>query len=145
MTTSNDQENTNNDSRHSNDVMEIVAPLRGENTCHVLPCDINFTGMAPTHLYFHPVQIEPGICASSFRGRGLLANNSTKYSSMMTRTATASEISNSNNNRETDDHDYELEPITTKSCLLSIEQNQIHIKVSIDNILEWQVFVLLSY
>ena len=44
-----------------------------ERTCHALPCTIDFQGMAPTHVYFRPVEAEDGVCNATLRGRGLLA------------------------------------------------------------------------
>jgi Ribonuclease H2 non-catalytic subunit (Ylr154p-like) len=41
--------------------------------CHVLPCNIEYNGMAPSHVYFRPTEVEKGISAATFRGRGLLA------------------------------------------------------------------------
>ena len=49
------------------------SPRLGESTCHILPCNVDYEGMANTHVYFKPVQVEKGVLASSFRGRGLLA------------------------------------------------------------------------
>jgi hypothetical protein len=55
-------------------------------TCHALPCKIEFTGKAPVYLYFQPQSVEsdassssdssPTFQAAQFRGRGLLACNS---------------------------------------------------------------------
>ena len=49
------------------------AHASSSNVCHALPCNVDFEGMAPAHIYFKPVQVEDGILASSFRGRGLIA------------------------------------------------------------------------
>lgn len=87
----------------------------GEATCHMMPCNIDFNGMAPTHIFFKPVPVEDGIYASSFRGRGLLA--------------TASPASNT---------PVQLREPDAKPFLLSLEANrEVHVKASIDNILEW--------
>jgi hypothetical protein len=52
----------------------VDASSLDEKTCHVLPCNIDYQGMAPTHLYFQPAESQEGIYSSSmFRGRGLLA------------------------------------------------------------------------
>jgi len=83
----------------------------GEKTCHVLPCNIDYTGMAPTHHYFQPVRVEDGVYASSFRGRGLIASD------------------------DTDEGDEE-DP--GKAFLLSVDGKQLQIKASIDNVMEWQ-------
>jgi hypothetical protein len=113
------------DNKNNSDTQQQPIVSIGENTCHVLPCDINYTGMAPTHVYFQPVPIdnECSIYASTFRGRGLLANAAALQHNMT-------------NNKENDDNDNN----NAKACLLSVEQNQkIHIKASIDNVLEWYV------
>ncbi|VEU33886.1 unnamed protein product [Pseudo-nitzschia multistriata] len=83
-----------------------------ETTCHMLPCNIDFEGMAKTHLFFKPVHVEDGIFASSFRGRGLLA----------TRKGFRDEDKTGGH------HPY----------LLSLEDNQIEVKASISNMMEWQ-------
>lgn len=59
-----------------------------ETTCHILPCNIEFQGMAPNHLYFQPRKVEQEnnndnddgsgnnsseVSSAMFRGRGLLA------------------------------------------------------------------------
>lgn len=59
-------------------------------TCHALPCKIEFTGKAPVYLYFQPQSVENDASSSSdstaslqaaqFRGRGLLACNTSSYS-----------------------------------------------------------------
>jgi len=82
----------------------------GESTCHILPCNVDFEGMAKTHMFFKPVQVEDGIFASSFRGRGLLAMQ----------------------DEDTDATSNENHPL-----LLSLEDNQIQVKVSISNFAEW--------
>lgn len=48
-----------------------------DSTCHILPCNIDYNGMAPTHIYFAP-QEHDGHVMATFRGRGLVAkqNNS---------------------------------------------------------------------
>ena len=82
----------------------------GEATCHILPCNVDFEGMASTHMYFKPMQVENGIFASSFRGRGLLATQE----------------------EETDDNSTGNHP-----HLLSLEENRIQVKASISNVMEW--------
>jgi hypothetical protein len=64
----------------------------GSATCHALPCKIEFTGKAPVYLYFQPQSVENDTTSSSsgisstsfqaaqFRGRGLLACNSSSKS-----------------------------------------------------------------
>ncbi|KAG7370012.1 ribonuclease HII [Nitzschia inconspicua] len=83
------------------------------NTCHVLPCNIDCTGMAPSHLYFHPVPLnEPkGMYASTFRGRGLLSKAPC----------------DNNNKNETN-----AQPV-----LLHVDHDEIKVKAKIDTILEW--------
>jgi len=89
-------------------------------TCHMLPCNIDFEGMAKTHLYFvnEPIQVENGITilASTFRGRGLLAVEKEK--------------------QETDDAD-DVGVVVGKPHLISLEEDQIILKAPINNILEW--------
>jgi hypothetical protein len=100
---------------HDNSVASSFTPTSfcGEATCHMLPCNIDYNGMAPTHVFFKPAPVEDGIYASSFRGRGLLA---------------AVHAGNAGQPREAD----------AKPYLLSLEANrEIHVKASIDNILEW--------
>ena len=46
--------------------------------CHILPCNVDFEGMAITHVFFRPQTIEAGVLAGSVRGRGLLATTPTK-------------------------------------------------------------------
>ena len=82
----------------------------GEATCHILPCNVDFEGMAKTHMFFKPIQVEDGIFASSFRGRGLLATQEEK----------------------TDDNSTWNHP-----HLLSLEENRIQVKASISNVMEW--------
>lgn len=86
----------------------------GDANCHMVPCNIDYTGMAPTHVFFKPVPIGDGIYASCFRGRGLLAlNQNTSHSSQQ---------------READ----------AKPFLLSLEElGTIHYKASIESIVEW--------
>jgi hypothetical protein len=95
-----------NETPNTEDVMDTF----GENTCHVLPCNVDYCGMAPAHIYFHPKQLEEGICASTFRGRGLLATNG-KHSAV---------------------------DGSGKTYLLSMKENKLYVKASIDNVLEWQ-------
>jgi hypothetical protein len=91
--------------------------LCGEDTCHIMPCNIDYTGMAPTHIFFKPVPLEDGIYASSFRGRGLLAAATRHTRNTPEQVALEAE---------------------TKPYLLSLKANrEVHVKASIDNILEW--------
>lgn len=46
-----------------------------ERTCHILPCNIEESLMAPTHIYFRPVAADG--YSSTFRGRGLTAQGKT--------------------------------------------------------------------
>jgi hypothetical protein len=58
---------------------EVPSPLASdERTCHALPCNIDYQGMAPTHVYFRPVESEDGVYSSMFRGRGLLSTKNDK-------------------------------------------------------------------
>jgi hypothetical protein len=68
--------------------------------------------MAKTHMFFRPIQIEDGVLASCFRGRGLLAT------------------------QEEDTVTYEVSK-ENHALLLSLEENQIQVKVSISNFVEW--------
>jgi hypothetical protein len=90
-----------------------ISTLSTANTCHILPCNIDYTGMAPSHLYFHPVKLQDpkGMYASTFRGRGLLAK---------------AEPSN------THPHQVKTQPV-----LLHVHHDQLNIKANIDNTLEW--------
>ena len=78
-------------------------------TCHMLPCNIDYEGMATTHLHFKPAELEDGILASTFRGRGLLAAARQK------------------NDGGDDNNDV----VTVKAHLLSLEGDQIILKVCI--------------
>lgn len=80
-------------------------------TCHILPCNVDFEGMAKTHVFFNPVQIEDGVFAGSFRGRGLLATQEEE---------------------DTDGVCQDNHPL-----LLSLEENQIQVKEAISNVVEW--------
>lgn len=84
-------------------------------TCHMLPCNIDYEGMATTHLHFKPAELEDGILASTFRGRGLLAAARQK------------------NDGGDDNNDV----VTVKAHLLSLEGDQIILKASINNLVEW--------
>jgi len=91
--------------------MDVVSSTKsGEGTCHVLPCNINYEGMAKTHTHFKPVLIEEGVLASAFRGRGLLAVKSD----------------------DVDETRKQNHPL-----LLSLKEDQIQVKESIHNIVEW--------
>jgi hypothetical protein len=80
-----------------------------DSTCHVLPCNIEYTGMAPTHVYFRPVEQDAGAYSSSmFRGRGLVAKKNNK-----------------------DSHK------NLQGALLSIQKDQLQVKASFSNMLEW--------
>ncbi len=87
------------------------SPRLGESTCHILPCNVDYEGMANTHVYFKPVQVEKGVLASSFRGRGLLAMQD--------------EYMDGGESRD----GYPL--------LLSVEEDQIQAKMAISNFVEW--------
>lgn len=116
----------------------------GNNTCHVLPCNIDFTGMAPSHLYFHPQPLLPPpssqagnessssssvqMYASTFRGRGLLAKHQ--------------EIENNGN----DDSDYQhkAQPLLLQvgedhdgNGSSSNHQPILKVKATIDHMMEW--------
>jgi len=73
---------------------------------------VDFEGMAKTHVFFRPIHVEDGVFASSFRGRGLLATQ---------------EEATDDGNSSKGYHPY----------LLSLEENQIQVKASISNIMEW--------
>jgi hypothetical protein len=58
-----------------------VSPPKEENnnnnhatTCHWLPCNLNYDGMAPVHQYFQEEPLEDDIRAAQLRGRGLLSH-----------------------------------------------------------------------
>mmetsp|Transcript_28397 Transcript_28397/g.43365 ORF Transcript_28397/g.43365 Transcript_28397/m.43365 type:complete len:126 (+) Transcript_28397:147-524(+) len=49
-----------------------------KKVCHTLPCNIDFNGMAPVHMYFHPRDTtkndeNESHCKAHFRGRSLIA------------------------------------------------------------------------
>lgn len=74
------------DNKTDTDGCERATHLLNDETCHSLPCKIDYQGMAPTHLYFRPVPLAAGqtgtvdgderddsCYAAMIRGRGLLA------------------------------------------------------------------------
>ncbi|MGK3739815.1 MAG: hypothetical protein ACI8RD_012121 [Bacillariaceae sp.] len=85
----------------------------------MLPCNIDYEGMAKTHMYFKPMQVEEGILASTFRGRGLLA---------------AATTTTTTDKEKTDDENDEknVSDVVAKPHLLSIEENKIMSKVRVD-------------
>ena len=85
-----------------------------ERTCHALPCTIDYQGMAASHIYFRPVEVD-GIVSSTFRGRGLLA------------------VMPLLEEEEKSQHDPFL-----SAALISVQNNQLQIKAEIDRVLEWQ-------
>ena len=93
------------------DGSDTSSPRLGESTCHILPCNVDYEGMANTHVYFKPVQVENGVLASSFRGRGLLAMQDEDIGGGESREG------------------YPL--------LLSVEDDQIQAKMAISNFVEW--------
>ena len=50
-------------------LMDESAPPSNNKICHILPCSIDYEGMAPIHIYFQPS--DEG--QAQFRGRKLLA------------------------------------------------------------------------
>ena len=48
-----------------------------EKTCHILPCNIDESLMAPTHIFFKPVACDADGYNSTFRGRALSAHGKT--------------------------------------------------------------------
>eukprot|EP00980_Cylindrotheca_fusiformis_P009154 scaffold1992_cov113-Cylindrotheca_fusiformis.AAC.19 len=55
-----------------------------EKTCHMLPCNIDWQGMAPTHVFFRPVgSATDGYYSSTFRGRGLTATEDGRTNAKM--------------------------------------------------------------
>lgn len=84
--------------------------------CHMLPCDVEFEGMAKTHVFFKPLHIESGVFASSVRGRGLLAHSRSS--------------SSTNGMKQQQAH--------CNYSLLSLEENKtIRVKEAIGNMMEW--------
>jgi hypothetical protein len=83
-----------------------------ERTCHMMPCSIDYQGMAASHMYFRPVEAE-GVISSTFRGRGMLA--------VMPLLGDAS-----------DDDPF------LSAALISVQNNQLQIKAEIDRIIEWK-------
>ena len=90
----------------------------GAATCHMLPCNIDYEGMAKTHMYFKPILVEDGILASTFRGRGLLAATTT------TKTQEEGE-----EEKIEDNENENASAVVAKPHLLSIEENKIFSKV----------------
>ena len=101
----------NNSERSGTDGGNASSPRLGESTCHILPCNVDYEGMANTHVYFKPVQVEDSVLASSFRGRGLLAMEE--------------EYLDGGEGRE------------GYPVLLSVEEDQIQAKMAISNFVEW--------
>lgn len=60
---------------HSKEETTVPSPslLSYEQTCHILPCNIDYQGMSPSHLFFRPVESSDGCYSSTLRGRGLTA------------------------------------------------------------------------
>ena len=90
----------------------------GAATCHMLPCNIDYEGMAKTHMYFKPILVEDGILASTFRGRGLLAA-----------TTTTTKTQEEGEEKIEDDENENASAVVAKPHLLSIEENKIFSKV----------------
>mmetsp|Transcript_15066 Transcript_15066/g.41904 ORF Transcript_15066/g.41904 Transcript_15066/m.41904 type:complete len:147 (-) Transcript_15066:266-706(-) len=86
----------------------------GGATCHMLPCNVDFEGMAKTHVFFKPAEVEEGVFASTFRGRGLLATQQ-------------KEGTGGSSSTDTEYHSY----------LLSLEENKIRVKSSVRDVVEW--------
>ena len=91
----------------------------GAATCHMLPCNIDYEGMAKTHMYFKPILVEDGILASTFRGRGLLAATTT----------TTTKTQEEGEEKIEDDENENASAVVAKPHLLSIEENKIFSKV----------------
>ena len=92
-------------------------------TCHMLPCKIEYQGMANTHVYFCPTSMGDEDCyAATFRGRGLLA--------------VANNIKNFEEGKTADQGD------TMQGTVLSIsemdENHEVDIKATFDNVMEWR-------
>ncbi|OEU18863.1 hypothetical protein FRACYDRAFT_237145 [Fragilariopsis cylindrus CCMP1102] len=104
----------------------------GAATCHMLPCNIDYEGMAKTHMYFKPILVENGILASTFRGRGLLAATTTT-----TTTTTTTKTQEEGEEKIEDDENENACAVVAKPHLLSIEENKIFSKASISNVVEW--------
>ena len=60
---------------HRNEEATVPSPsfLSNEQTCHILPCNIDYQGMSPSHFFFRPVESSDGCYSSTLRGRGLTA------------------------------------------------------------------------
>lgn len=55
--------------------MTTATPSSSQRTCHWVPCNIDYDGMAPVHVYFQHEPIPTNnVHAASFRGRGLLGS-----------------------------------------------------------------------
>jgi hypothetical protein len=74
-----------NASNHDMTTSSTSSSPPSNTICHVLPCNMDYHGMAPSHVFFKPAMVEPGICASTFRGRGLLGktNETTAEGAML--------------------------------------------------------------
>ena len=82
----------------------------------MMPCSIDFQGMAATHVYFRPVETD-GVFSSTFRGRGLLALGSLS--------------------KDEEKQSDEESPFLS-TALLSVQNNHVQIKADIDRVLEWK-------
>eukprot|EP00545_Synedropsis_sp_CCMP1620_P002388 CAMPEP_0119003352 /NCGR_PEP_ID=MMETSP1176-20130426/514_1 /TAXON_ID=265551 /ORGANISM="Synedropsis recta cf, Strain CCMP1620" /LENGTH=113 /DNA_ID=CAMNT_0006954947 /DNA_START=72 /DNA_END=413 /DNA_ORIENTATION=+ len=64
--------------------------------CHVLPCSIDYQGMAPVHVYFHPTETTIGsnekAHQAQFRGRKLIAKPATPLSGIVLSSANSKKI-----------------------------------------------------
>lgn len=83
-----------------------------EGVAHMLPCNIDYQGMASTHIFFRPVE-ENGVCYSALRGRGLLALHE-------------------------EEADFGTEKASVSAALLSVGNNRVQEKARIDTILDWR-------
>jgi hypothetical protein len=100
----------------------------GAATCHMLPCNIDYEGMAKTHVYFKPILVEDGILASTFRGRGLLAA-AAAAAATATSTSTTTTTQEEGEEKTEDDENENVSAVVAKPHLLSIEENKIISKV----------------
>jgi hypothetical protein len=106
---------------------------RTTTTCHVLPCNIEFTGMAHTHVYFDPVAMtaqdwEDGQAfqAATFRGRGLLAMKNNEYNTK--RDCSASSIGNDDDKNNNG---------SMQGAVFAIDGQNVTVKATFDHMLEW--------
>jgi Ribonuclease H2 non-catalytic subunit (Ylr154p-like) len=107
---------------------------RTTTTCHVLPCNIEFTGMAQTHVYFDPVAMKAqdwqdgqDFQAATFRGRGLLAMKNNEYNNIPRDSSSGNNDDDENNNIGS----------IMQGAVFAIDGQDVTVKAIFDHMLEW--------